>query len=334
MRKTLAFALFMGILFLTPSRGALIPPFFLSSVVAIGTHQLQQEVGGVSQHWFTEGTGFFYGYLVHDDKDPTKKIYMTYLVTAAHVIRGHAKSCQQVSIEERLRCQSNTLIRLDAAKATDPAREFQIPISSWFYSSDPSVDLAAVPIPMPWIKDNGFQSSFFSSDDHAATKAQLQAIGASEGDGVFILGFPMNLAGEQKNYVIARQGAIARVSELLEGASKTFMVNSFVFPGNSGGPVVLRPEIVAIDGTKANAKALLIGVVLSYQPYVDVAVSGPTKQPRVVFEENSGLANILPIDNVNDLLSANAKAAWDKASAASAPSSAPAPTQAPAPAPQ
>lgn len=220
---------------MTPSRGALIPPFFFSSVVAIGTHESQPELGGgVGQHWFTEGTGFFYGYLVHDDKDPAKKQYAVYLVTAAHVLKEHPDSCRQTSVEERVHCQDTILIRLDAAEASGPAKEFEIPLTHWFYHQDPSIDLAATPIPIMWLRDNGIQSSFFSNDAASATKAQLQDIGTSAGDGVFILGFPMNLAGEQKNYVIARQGAIARISEMLEGASKTFLVNSFVFPGNSG----------------------------------------------------------------------------------------------------
>jgi hypothetical protein len=192
----LALALLVGILVITPSRGALIPPFFISSVVAIGTHQPSQELGGIGEHWFTEGTGFFYGYLVHDDKDPAKKKYVVFLVTAAHVLKDHPESCRQAKTEERVHCQNNILIRLDAAETSGSAREFEIPISQWFNHQIPGVDLAATVIPIQFLRDNGLQSSFFASDDSSATKSQLQEIGASAGDGVFILGFPMNLAGE------------------------------------------------------------------------------------------------------------------------------------------
>jgi S1-C subfamily serine protease len=318
-RYLLAFSFLAGIFAVTPLQGALIPPFFLSAVVAIGTHQPQQAPGIASERWFTEGTGFFYGYLVHDDKDPAKKQYAVFLVTAGHVIKEHPESCRQTNAEERIKCQSTIFIRLDAAKAPGAAREFGIPISEWFYHQNPAVDLAAMPIPIKFLRDNDLQSAFFASDDSAATRAKLEDIGASVGDGIFILGFPMNLAGEQKNYVIARQGAIARISEMFEGASPTFLVDSFVFPGNSGGPVINKPEVVAIQGTKASQSAFLIGVVISYQPYDDVAVSLQTKQPRVVFEENSGLANILPIDKVNEMLSDRAKAIWDKESALATP---------------
>ena len=77
------------------------------------------------------------------------------------------------------------------------------------------------------------------------------------------------------------------------------MINSFVFPGNSGGPVLLKPETMSIQGTQNHPDPLLIGVVDAYQPYREPAVSLQTREARIVFEENSGLANILPIDYVN-----------------------------------
>lgn len=284
----------------TTSRAALLPPFFVSAVVALGGDQVIQEPGAPARsRWVTEGTGFFYGYLVHNDDDRTKRQYAVFLVTAGHVLKEHVASGQQ-----------SIRVRLDALEATSGAQEIEIPAKDWFFPSDPHIDLAATPVPINFLREHGLQSSFFASDDAAITKPQLKELGVSAGDGVFILGFPMNLAGEQRNYVIVRQGAVARVTELLDGASSTFLVDSFVFPGNSGGPVVLRPEIVAIEGTKANGRAFLMGVVTAYQPYTEVAVSMQTKRPRVAFEENSGLAVVLPIDHVNDLIRPRAEAIW------------------------
>jgi hypothetical protein len=112
----------------------------------------------------------------------------------------------------------------------------------------------------------------------------------------------MNLAGAQKNYVIVRQGCIARISDMIDGTSASFLLDAFIFPGNSGGPVILKPEMTAIGGTKAQANAFLIGIVRAYQPYSDIAVSQQTKQPRVIFQENSGLAEVLPIDYVDEAI--------------------------------
>ena len=63
---------------------------------------------------------------------------------------------------------------------------------------------------------------------------KISTLEISAGDGVFVLGFPMELTGEQRNYVIVREGVIARLNEMKDRVSITFMIDSFVFPGNSG----------------------------------------------------------------------------------------------------
>ena len=61
----------------------------------------------------------------------------------------------------------------------------------------------------------------------------------------------------------------------------------------------------AIEGTKRQDKAYLIGVVRAYVPYTDVAVSQQTGQLRMVLQENSGLAEVIPIDAVNETIMAS-----------------------------
>jgi hypothetical protein len=91
---------------------------------------------------------------------------------------------------------------------------------------------------------------------------------------------------------------------MLDGASKNFIIDALVFPGNSGGPVVLKPDIAAIQGTRNQPAAYLIGVVVSFIPYTELAVSAQTHRPRVSFEENSGLAEVLPVDDINQAIEA------------------------------
>lgn len=84
------------------------------------------------------------------------------------------------------------------------------------------------------------------------------------------------------------------------------LADAFVFPGNSGGPVLYEPPI------KIKGKGLitspfineehLVGLVSEFLSYSETAVSQQTKRPRVVFEENSGLARIVPADAIRDLL--------------------------------
>jgi hypothetical protein len=52
---------------------------------------------------------------------------------------------------------------------------------------------------------------------------------------ILVLGFPMGLRSEKYSTPIARRGIVAR------SGSGELMLDAFVFPGNSGGPVVYTP---------------------------------------------------------------------------------------------
>lgn len=285
-----------------PADAALIPPFMIDSVAAIGLNRNVSPPGQLPKlEWFTVGTGFFYGRKVKDDPDPLKRKYILYLVTAAHVI---------AEFRESELGQSRNMLEV-RINSKDPAREaqtFDIADGAWFFHPKytPGIaddDVAAVPIDAKKLDELG--ASFIPDDIATANATKLKAIGTSAGDGVFVLGFPMNLAGEERNYVIVREGIIARISELLDATSATFLLDSFVFPGNSGSPVVLRPDLASIQGTQANREAFLIGMVIDYKSYTDVAVSEQTHRPRITFEENSGLAEVIPMDRVDEAIAAH-----------------------------
>jgi hypothetical protein len=81
-----------------------------------------------------------------------------------------------------------------------------------------------------------------------------------------------------------------------------FLIDALVFPGNSGGPVVSAATSIALQGTKAQSRAYLIGVVRGYLPYTDIALSQQTGMPRMVSQENSGLAEVIPSDYINETI--------------------------------
>ena len=116
------------------------------------------------------------------------------------------------------------------------------------------------------------------------------------------MGFPLGEAGDERNYVIVRQGIIARVKHWLKGNARTFLIDASIFPGNSGGPVLLKPESTSIQGTKSNDRCVLIGMVSSYLPYREVAVSTQTGHTRMIFEENSGLGVVVPHDVIQETI--------------------------------
>lgn len=257
---------------------ALIPPFFLDTVVAIGTLNDKNETVWV-------GTGFLFGKLIEPVQG--EKLYNVYLVTNKHVLEN-----LKVLI---LRFNPNN----DQA-----AKDFTEGVTdvngkaNWTGHPDPNIDVAVLTINVDLLKQEGLKFGFFESDSHTLTKAQMLDEELSEGDFIYVLGFPMQLVGKDRKHVILRQGVIARIRDLYEMRSSDFIVDALVFPGNSGGPVVSKPEVVSIEGTKASEKANLIGVIKSYIPYQDVAVSQQTGRPRIIFEENSGLSLVEPVDHI------------------------------------
>jgi S1-C subfamily serine protease len=81
----------------------------------------------------------------------------------------------------------------------EPAREFEVGLLDvekkplWLTHPDPEVDLAVIPINPLFLKENKIRFQYFKNDMHIANRKQALEIGISEGDGVFVLGFPMGL---------------------------------------------------------------------------------------------------------------------------------------------
>jgi hypothetical protein len=218
------------------------------------------------------------------------------LVTAKHVV------------ESRITNALDIRFRVDSNDVNQPVQEFRLPnqtgASQWFFHPNPDIDVAVIFINWDALKAHKVEPTFFMDDQTVASRATLKDREVAAGDGIFVLGFPMGLTGEERNYVIVRQGCIARISEMLDGATSNFLIDASVYPGNSGGPVILKIEMTAIEGTKSQTTATLLGLVTSYIPYEDIAVSQQTDLVRIIFQENSGLAEVLPIDFIDETIAA------------------------------
>jgi S1-C subfamily serine protease len=253
---------------------ALIPPIFLDSVIAIGSNDEKGELVWI-------GTGFLVGRLLETGNND----YAVFLVTNKHVIGDRE------SLILRFNPQSNEKSKDFPLKLIDDKNNV-------FVTGHPkeSIDVAVIPMNIKFLKDQKMTARYFRSDIHVLTKKRMIESQLSEGDFIYTLGFPMNLVDIDRKYTIARSGVIARIKDYLDGFSNNFLVDSFVFPGNSGGPVINKPEISGIEGTKILKSSYLIGMVESYLPYQDIAISLQTKRIRTITEENSGLASVIPAD--------------------------------------
>ena len=273
---------------------ALIPPFFIDTVVAIGRQV--GEGANTRTNWI--GTGFIYATFQQiNAEDPEQSDYRTHLVTNKHVLNN----------------LENIVLRFNPQNG-QAATDFPVDLKNddetlkWTGHPSPNVDVGVMSINANVLNDAGMKFSQFLSDKHVFTKQDLIDKQVSEGDFIYILGFPMGMMPSDRQHVITRGGIIARIRDIFENRSESYTVDSLVFPGNSGGPVIYKPELVSIGGTTAINEAALIGIVKSYIPYTDVAISQQTGKARITFEENSGLANVETVDKINETITADIQA--------------------------
>jgi len=260
---------------------AIIPSFFMDAVVALGI-----DIGENTKHWV--GTGFLVG---RKERDNSGRCTV-YIITNKHVVKN----------------QKLLYVRFNNSGSIG-VKDLQMPLENlnlYNYSEHPNspVDIVAIQILPQVILDNQLSLSFFDEDTHMLTLEQMKATGIDEGALVYALGFPMNLVNDAVKAPICRLGCISRVADafLAGQGAVNFLVDAQTFPGNSGGPIISRPEYVSVQNTPSNTSVNLIGILSAYIPYRDTLVSRQTGQPVMIREENSGLTIVHPVDRIKEVV--------------------------------
>ena len=252
---------------------ALIPPEYLNAVVSLGT---------MAESFKHCGTGFLYAHPL-PSSTPGRTSYRAFLVTNRHVVDGGITHVRFNHPETGLTVQP-----VDA-----------VATGVWTFHAN-GADVAVMPLqdssPL-WQGRALADVGMFVGDICTSFAEGVQPV---EGDGVFLIGFPLGLVGDARNYPVVRYGVVARIQDWIRRDQDTFLVDAPAFPGNSGGPVVLKPEVVAVRNTKAIKHCLLVGVVSKQLRSQEVAISERTGDPRIVFVEDLGLAEVVPAEFVRD----------------------------------
>jgi Trypsin-like peptidase domain len=263
---------------------SLVPPNYLDAVAVVEEARQAED----AQKFAPIATGTIIGYEAPDQSEAEKDetMFAVFLVTNRHVIEGRS--------ELWLRFNQGAGSKRFRIAVTDEDGNDQFFISKKF-------DVAAVGLNAVALRDAGAEF------DVIPERALLDLTGLEEakvtgGESIFVLGFPMGITGTQRKYAIVRGGVVARVDRDIVEETGGFLIDCPVFPGNSGGPVVLKPEAFILEGTPARDRTHVIGIVSSYLPYIETAVSEQTGRPRVSFEENSGLASVVPLEVVAELV--------------------------------
>jgi len=250
----------------------------LKTLVAIGDINKRKK-------FICHATGFIVGFIAQNSKDPIKRSYYLFLITNRHVF------------EER------NYVYLRFNKKDGNTEIFQQGLffpnkePRWLSHRNTNVDLAILNVSPKILGERNVDFSVFTEEMFAYYK-NFKKIGIEVGDEVYVLGFPLGLAGKVQNFPSVKSGIISRLDKEVIKKNKSFWIDSSIFPGSSGSPVILKPTIHSLRGTPAISQVYLLGVVSGHIPYEERLYSLQTKPPSVVSleRENSGLSFVVPMD--------------------------------------
>lgn len=257
---------------------AIIPPIYKNAVVSIG---FRNHNGSIV--WI--GTGFFVVRGVNEHSA------MPFLVSNKHVFNVSKQIVIRMKEQDK-----------DNWKEAD-AELFDTNGNLLFTPHPkPEIDIAVLPLSGEYISKNNLEFPAFDIDSNALSSQELRDNGVEEGSTIYMLGFPLGLVPKLSSHPICRLGCIARISEDQIKEQSNILIDIQNFPGNSGSPIINRPELFSIEGTKSLNKSVLVGIIHSYIPYTDQLRSVQNNEIVEIRKENSGLAYAHPVEFIREII--------------------------------
>lgn len=270
---------------------ALIPKQYLKSVFSIDKKE--------GNDLKCIGTGFIY-FKIKEKVSEDQYSGGCYLVTARHVIYN-----DNLDISGQIK---NIYLRFDTLNE-ESTQHFEVKLyddnNTPIFSTPLNLsDVVVISVDIAFLTKAGIDFVQIMSET-ALLQKDYDEVGLSIGDDIFFLGFPLGLRGIEKNYALCRSGSIARLDE--ESLLKNIIyLDAPVFPGNSGGPVFCKPQVVSMEGTKAINRAYLLGIATNY---LYQSVSGKKEADSGIPDEDVarlnghlGLAKIITVDAIDNAI--------------------------------
>jgi len=265
---------------------ALIPKFYMDAVASIGVRNEN------TISWI--GTGFFVIKAVGENQ------FQPFMVTNRHVIAGKS------SVVIRLKEKDTSVLRI----IDMPLLENGQPLYS--VHPDNKVDVAVILLNGGFITQNNLQFFGFNIDEHVLTSKEFLEKGGNEGSFVYMLGYPMGLVNIGTNTPICRGGCIARIDPDEIEKDKVILLDIQNFPGNSGSPIISKPEIIGVGDDPVLNQATLIGIVHGYIPYEEQLINSQTHRVVEIHSENSGIAVVNPVEYIREVIDIEMKRNYGK----------------------
>lgn len=249
-----------------------------------------------------QGTGFFVAY--PDSRLPSDQSFV-YLITNRHVAEAvdTASGCQKFPVK-----QTSVTLNLKTPDATGNRQHTETvpnpPGIPWFFPTDDSVDLAAMPFSD---SDNKFDMEFVALSDFMR-KEQLRS-DFDVGDKILFAGLFTPFEGEHEIQPILRQGMLSMIPDgpikaTLCKPSDVYFADVHAVGGNSGSPVFITPRgsLGGMLSTPTGIPYQLLGVISGYA----FETSNLTLQVATTLQGqvqgNSGISTIVPAYEVKALL--------------------------------
>lgn len=250
-----------------------------------------------------DGTGF----LVSIPTPSNPNSMWLYLVTAKHVVHTDANNFDS-PLFPHLWVRVNkiaggfAMYRLDLVQTGAG--------QSVFFNSDPSVDVAVMPIKPPDIDSLDVkvlpEEMLTGADD-------IQKLHIGVGSDMFFTGMFTGFLGEQKSYPIVRFGKLAMIPDekINFGGTPTegYLMEAFSFGGNSGSPVFFYLSADNTPGTMMLGPPVtkIAGVMKGF--FGDIEQIGLLQPPTAVPAQgvpvskgNTGIALVVPAKFIKEIL--------------------------------
>ena len=245
----------------------------------------------------TVGTGFIYAYPELGSEG--NKQYGGWLVTCKHVVEGIGKSSNHVIVRHNREGNGEMMPFHTSIRADDGQPRWRF---------HPSADIAVHRADPENLERNNVEWMALA---HGYTRAEAESASLLEGDGVFIIGFPQGWVEGQRDYPVVRQGIIAQIRGWYNQEHQTFLVDGSGFKGNSGGPVITKPEVSAVsgwDGATITPSALIGMVSKVKRALVDevevpkTSLDAAGRETKQVFLQYSDLIEVVPVDLIEETI--------------------------------
>ena len=170
--------------------------------------------------------------------------------------------------------------------------------STWFVDRDH--DLAALLLDPERLPEDQIHYRSFDVETDILSLRQLRARQIGEGDEALVVGFAQPTYEGGREYPAVRLATIAAIPERAR-PRWPLLAEGTALPGDSGSPVIVKPEWSSRTGREAEAGGKLIGVLDGAGRPAAVTRSDDDGTPIEV-EEEPGIIRLVPADALRDLI--------------------------------